>query len=53
MFLNWESPSSLIGAQLLCVDWTSGFLLVRGNRVYLGSNNTLSLVGSVQDKCSV
>ena len=27
MFLNWESPSSLIGAQHLCVDWTSSFFI--------------------------
>ena len=39
MFLNWESPSSLIGAQLVCVDWSSSFLLGSRNRVYSGSNN--------------
>ena len=27
MFLNWESTSSLVGAQLLCVDWTSIFFI--------------------------
>ena len=27
MFLYWESPSSLIGAQLLCVDLTSSFFI--------------------------
>ena len=36
-FLNWESTSSPIGAQLLCVDWTSSFF-------YSGSNNTLLLL---------